>query len=116
MWPRRSALVQLIGALVLGTVLPLLGPIILGYFVDQATAGASTTELVTIAAGYLVVAVGAQGATVVRTWVASHQAWTATNRLREEMAAHALSLDIKYHGEHPPGEMIERVDGDVHAI
>jgi ATP-binding cassette subfamily B protein len=116
MWPRRSALVGLVGALALGTVLPLLGPIIIGYFVDQATAGASTTELVTIAAAYLVVAVGAQGATVIRTWVASHQAWTATNHLREEMAAHALSLDIKYHGEHPPGEMIERVDGDVHAI
>jgi len=116
MWPRRSALVGLIAALVLGTVLPLLGPIIIGYFVDEATAGASTSELVTIAAGYLVIAIGAQGATVVRTWVASRQAWTATNRLREEMAAHALSLDIKYHGEHPPGEMIERVDGDVHAI
>ena len=50
MWPRRSALVGLIGALVLGTVLPLLGPIIIGYFVDEATAGASTSELVTIAA------------------------------------------------------------------
>jgi ATP-binding cassette, subfamily B, bacterial len=116
MWPRRSALVGLIAALLLGTVLPLLGPIIIGYFVDEATAGASTTELVTIAAFYLVIAVGAQGATVVRTWVASRQAWTATNRLREEMAAHALSLDVRYHGEHPPGEMIERVDGDVHAI
>jgi ABC-type multidrug transport system fused ATPase/permease subunit len=116
MWPRRSALVGLIGALVLGTVLPLLGPIIIGYFVDEASAGASTAELVTIAAFYLVIAIGAQGATVVRTWVASRQAWTATNRLREEMAAHALSLDVRYHGEHPPGEMIERVDGDVHAI
>jgi ABC-type multidrug transport system fused ATPase/permease subunit len=116
MWPRRSALVGLIAALVLGTVLPLLGPLIIGYFVDEAIAGASTSELVTIALGYLVIAIGAQGATVVRTWVASRQAWTATNRLREEMAAHALSLDIKYHGEHPPGEMIERVDGDVHAI
>ena len=116
MWPRRSALVGLIAALALGTVLPLLGPLIIGYFVDEATGGASTSELVTIAGLYLVVAIGAQGATVVRTWVASRQAWTATNHLREEMAAHALSLDIRYHGEHPPGEMIERVDGDVHAI
>jgi ABC-type multidrug transport system fused ATPase/permease subunit len=116
MWPRRSALAGLIGALALGTVLPLLGPIIIGYFVDQAGAGASTSELVEIAAFYLLVAVGAQGATVVLTWVASRQAWTATNRLREEMAAHALSLDVRYQGEHPPGEMIERVDGDVHAI
>jgi ABC-type multidrug transport system fused ATPase/permease subunit len=116
MWPRRSALVGLIGALALGTILPLLGPIIIGYFVDRAAAGASTSELVEIALVYLLVAAGAQGATVVRTWVASRQAWTATNHLREEMAGHALSLDISYHGAHPPGEMIERVDGDVHAI
>jgi len=116
MWPRRSALVGLVGALALGTILPLLGPIIIGYFVDRAADGASTTELVEIALVYLLVAAGAQGATVVRTWVASRQAWTATNHLREEMASHALSLDISYHGAHPPGEMIERVDGDVHAI
>ena len=116
MWPRRSALVGLIAALALGTVLPLLGPIIIGYFVDRAADGTSTSELVEIALLYLLVAAGAQGATVVRTWVASRQAWTATNHLREEMAGHALSLDIGYHGEHPPGEMIERVDGDVHTI
>jgi ABC-type multidrug transport system fused ATPase/permease subunit len=32
------------------------------------------------------------------------------------LAAHTLSLDVSYHGKHPPGELIERVDGDVHAI
>src|SRR3954449_8762248 len=87
--PARRELAGLIGALVFGTVLPLLGPLILGYFVDRAIAGASTSQLVEIAVAYLVVAVGAQLATIVRTYVASHQAWTATNRLREELAAHA---------------------------
>src|SRR5439155_17106688 len=112
----RRGLGGLIGALAIGTVLPLMGPIILGHFVDRATRGAKTGELIAIATAYLVIAAGAQGATVVRTWVASRQAWTATNRLREELASHTLSLDIAYHGHHPPGELIERVDGDVHAI
>jgi ATP-binding cassette subfamily B protein len=116
LWPRRSALAGLIAALVAGTVLPLLGPIIIGHFVDRATGGAKTGELVAISVVYLVVAMGAQVATVVRTWVASRQAWTATNRLREDLAAHTLSLDLSYHGKHAPGELIERVDGDVHAI
>src|SRR3954453_15612948 len=116
LWPERRALGGLIGALAIGTVLPLLGPLVLGYFVDRAIQGAKTGELVAIAAASLVIAAGAQVATVVRTWVASRQAWSATNRLREEMAAHTLSLDIAYHGKHPPGELIERVDGDVHAI
>jgi ABC-type multidrug transport system fused ATPase/permease subunit len=116
LWPERRALAGLIGALVIGTVLPLLGPLVLGYFVDRAIDGAKTGELATIAAAYLLIAAGAQVATVVRTWVASRQAWTATNRLREELASHTLSLDISYHGKHAPGELIERVDGDVHAI
>ncbi|MEY2421882.1 MAG: ATP-binding cassette, subfamily bacterial [Acidimicrobiaceae bacterium] len=116
LWPERRALAGLIGALVIGTVLPLTGPIILGHFVDRAIAGAKSGELAAIAIVYLVVAAAAQAATVVRTWVASRQAWTATNRLREELAEHTLSLDISYHGKHPPGELIERVDGDVHAI
>src|SRR4051812_1998046 len=102
LWPRRSALAGLVAALVAGTVLPLLGPIILGYFVDRAIAGATTAELATVGVLYLVVAAGAQVATVVRTFVASRQAWTATNRLREELAAHTLSLDVSYHGKHAP--------------
>ncbi len=114
--PERGALAGLVAALAIGTALPLLGPIILGHFVDRAVAGAKTGELVLVGAVYLVVAAGAQGATVLRTWVASRQAWTATNRLREELASHTLSLDVSYHGKHPPGELIERVDGDVHAI
>src|SRR5207249_3515518 len=116
LWPERRALAGLIGALVFGTLLPLSGPIILGYFVDHAIKGARTSELAAIGVVYLVVAGGAQAATVLRTWVASRQAWTATNRLREELASHTLSLDVAYHGQHPPGELIERVDGDVHAI
>jgi len=116
LWPQRRALAGLVAALAVGTALPLLAPIILGTFVDRAIAGASTGELVGVAVIYLLVATGAQVATVVRTWVASRQAWTATNHLREELASHTLSLDIRFHGQHPPGELIERVDGDVHAI
>jgi ABC-type multidrug transport system fused ATPase/permease subunit len=116
LWPERRALVGLVAALVIGAVLPLLGPLLLGRFVDRAAAGAPTSSLVAVAALYLVVAIGAQVATVVKTYVASRQAWTATNRLREQLAAHALGLDMAFHGTHPPGEMIERVDGDVQAL
>jgi ABC-type multidrug transport system fused ATPase/permease subunit len=116
LWPGRRALVGLCVALAIGTVLPLLAPLILGYFVDQAIGGASTQRLIEIAVAYLVVAIGAQIATVFRTWVASRQAWTATNHLREELAAHALSLDLGFHTSHAPGELIERTDGDVQAM
>ena len=40
-------------------------------------------------------------------------AWTATNALRAELAWHCLNLDMGFHNEHTPGELIERIDGDV---
>ena len=38
------------------------------------------------------------------------------NRLRERLAAHALGLDLAFHVGRTPGELIERVDGDVVAV
>ncbi|GAA3815645.1 ABC transporter ATP-binding protein [Sphaerisporangium flaviroseum] len=98
------------------TALPLVAPLITGRFVDEAIGGASTRHLTLIALGYLAVAVSAQAARVVTAWLASRLAWDGTNRLRERLAEHALGLDMAYHGRHTPGEMIERVDGDVVAL
>jgi ABC-type multidrug transport system fused ATPase/permease subunit len=43
-------------------------------------------------------------------------AWTATNALRIDLTAHLVRLDLGFHKAHPPGELIERVDGDVDAL
>jgi len=97
-------------------MLPLLAPQLVRRFVDDAIAGAGGDTLGLLAAGYLAVAVAAQGARVLTAWLASRLAWDGTNRLRERAVAHALHLDLAFHGRHTPGEMIERVDGDVAAI
>jgi len=61
----------------------------------------------TVLAGWLVVT-AAYGAT--------RLAWAVTNDLRELLLRHTLSLDLSFHGTHPPGELIERADGDVTAL
>ena len=43
-------------------------------------------------------------------------AWTATNTLRQEMLQHCLELDQAFHKAHKPGELIERIDGDVDTL
>ena len=43
-------------------------------------------------------------------------AWTSTNELREDLALHCLRLDMSFHNQKTPGEMIERVDGDVASL
>ena len=39
--------------------------------------------------------------------------WSATNLLRVDLARHCLRLDMTFHKRHTPGEMIERIEGDV---
>ena len=50
------------------------------------------------------------------TYLGAVVGWSATNRLRTDLTAHLLGLDMKYHKERTPGEMIERIDGDVTAL
>jgi hypothetical protein len=42
--------------------------------------------------------------------------WRATNQMRNDLAHHCLNLDMDFHHQHTPGEMIERVDGDTTAL
>ncbi|WP_436763663.1 ABC transporter ATP-binding protein [Streptosporangium sp. V21-05] len=111
----RSAL-ALAAAIAAATALPLTAPQITRRFVDDAIGGAGTRHLTLIAVGYLALAVAGQAARMVTAWLASRLAWDGTNRLRERLAEHALGLDMAYHGRRTPGEMIERVDGDVVAV
>jgi ABC-type multidrug transport system fused ATPase/permease subunit len=103
-------------AVLFTTVLPLIGPQLTRAFVDGAMQGKQIAALTMIAVGYLLVALFGQAAKLLTAWLASRLAWDGTNRLREDLAEHALDLDMAYHGEHTPGEMIERVDGDVVAL
>lgn len=114
--PSRRASAALTLAVLATTALPLLGPQFTRAFVDGAMAGKETSALTMIAVGFLVVAVLGQAAKLLTAWLASRLAWDGTNRLREDLAEHALDLDMDYHGQHAPGEMIERVDGDVVAL
>ena len=49
-------------------------------------------------------------------WWSARVSWRAGNRLRERLAAHALRLEQAWHGRHSPGQLIERIDGDVEAM
>lgn len=116
LWPGRRAAAALTAAILATTVLPLAAPQLTQRFVDGAIEGESTRYLTLMAVGYLVLAVSGQAARMLTAWLASRLAWDGTNRLRESLAEHALDLDMAYHGKRTPGEMIERVDGDVVAL
>jgi ABC-type multidrug transport system fused ATPase/permease subunit len=106
-----------LGAIVaLGSGLSLSGPLVVRRIVDRANDGATAGELVRLAALFLALAVATQLIAVGVAWFATVAAWTTTNALRMRMARHVLGLDHEFHRRHTPGELIQRVDGDVTAV
>jgi ATP-binding cassette, subfamily B, bacterial len=105
-------------ALLLGTsiALPLMGPQILRNFIDSALAGSPLDLLIRLAGLYLLVAAARQLVSVGTIYVSEQLGWRATNPLRSDLLRHVLGLDMTFHNTHTPGEMIERVDGDVTAL
>ena len=107
--------VTLLAVLLLGSIgLRIINPQIIRYFLDTAIDGnASDDGLVVAAIAFLGISVLIQGMSVAATYFGEDVGWTATNNLRADLALHCLRLDMKFHNEKTPGEMIERIDGDV---
>lgn len=111
---RRAAVVTAL--LLVALLLRLAMPAMLGWFVDSAIDGRELSLLTGIALAYIVVALVAEGLQLIVTYVAVDMSWRAGNRLREQLARHALRLEMGWHGQHSPGKLIERIDGDVEAL
>ncbi|MCP3936077.1 MAG: ABC transporter ATP-binding protein [Actinomycetia bacterium] len=96
--------------------LPLLGPILIGRFIDDASTGATATHLFVLAGVYVAVGLARQFMAVVVAWTAADLAWTVTNEVRSDLTRHVLALDLGFHRRTSPGELVSRVDGDVTAL
>jgi ATP-binding cassette, subfamily B, bacterial len=93
--------------------LRILNPQIIRRFLDAATAGEPLTNLSLAALTFLGLALIVQLLSVAATYVGENVGWTATNNLRADLALFCLRLDMSFHNGRTPGEMIERIDGDV---
>jgi ATP-binding cassette subfamily B protein len=113
----QAGQVLLLALLLFGSIaLQLANPQILRRFLDSAQAGGAMPGLVRLALLFLGLALAQQVASVAQVYVGERVGWTATNALRSDLAAHCLRLDLSFHNAHTPGEMIERIDGDVTAL
>lgn len=118
---RVALLAAVLGA---NIALQLVNPQILRYFIDAAVrtaregaAGLGDPRSLTLAALlFIAVALATQGLAVVARYLSENVGWTATNALRADLADHCLRLDLSFHKERTPGEIIERIDGDVNAL
>lgn len=109
--------VLLLTLLLLGTIaFQLINPQIIRYVLDTAQAGAATTTLALAALLFIFFNLLQAGAGLALNYVGEDVSWVATNALRADLTRHCLRLAMGFHNSRTPGELIERVDGDVSAL
>lgn len=114
--PQRFRFILLV-CLLLGSIgMRVVAPQIMRSFIDAAQKGEAVRVLILMAAGFIGIALAQQLISVAVTYLGESVAWTATNALRAELAEQALLLDMSFHNDHTPGELIERIDGDVSEL
>jgi len=94
----------------------LVNPQILRYFIDTVIRGGNSTALALVGLIFVGVTLATQLISVLTTYLSENVTWTATNRLRTDLVSHCLTLDIAFHKSRTPGELIERIDGDVNML
>jgi ATP-binding cassette subfamily B protein len=110
---RWAGLGMLVG---LGALATILGPLVVRRIIDIAAEGTTAGAVARLSLLYLAIALVAQFLAVVVVWLATVAAWRTTNELRLTMTRHVLGLDHEFHRTHTPGELIQRVDGDITSV
>jgi ATP-binding cassette, subfamily B, bacterial len=111
--PQRPR-VLLLALLLLSSIgLQLANPQIVRFFIDTAQKGGPVGALTVASAAFLIVALVQQVVALGAAYLGAFVGWEATNRLRADLLHHCLGLDLPFHKSHTPGELIERIDGDV---
>ena len=96
--------------------LRIVNPQIVRYFIDTALGQGDDQALMWAALAFLGASLILQAVAVGAVYVGEDVGWQSTNQLRSDLARHCLKLDMTFHNDRTPGEMIERVDGDIADI
>ncbi len=114
--PQMSRVVLLTLLLFGDIALQLVNPQLLRLFIDTITSSGPQGVLLPVALLFIVVALFQQGVKVWAAYVSERVGWIATNALRIDLTLHLLRLDLSFHKMHTPGDLIERVDGDISTL
>ena len=114
--PQRSSVVLMAFCILASVGLQLANPQIVRFFMDTAQQKGDQKKLLEAAVVFIATSFVQQALNVAATYWSTRVGWTATNALRANLAEHCLKLDLSFHKARTPGELIERVDGDVSTL
>jgi ATP-binding cassette subfamily B protein len=114
--PYRKKVIILMLLLVVSVGLQLINPQIVRYFIDAAKGGAAGIYLTGAALAFIGISLVQQLFAIASTYISQDVGWSSTNALREDLLKHCIGLDMSFHKSKQPGELLERLDGDVSSL
>jgi ATP-binding cassette, subfamily B, bacterial len=114
--PQLGAISLLAVLLLAGIGLQLAAPQVIRFFLDTAQAGSPGNALFYAALVFIGFSVLQRLAALASGYLSDDLSWRTTNALRKDLALHCLRLDMGFHKTRTPGELLERIDGDVSTL
>ena len=117
--PQGARVLLLTLCLISGVALQLVAPQMISRFIDLVArhGGVAPIErLWSLASLFIAATLATQAVRLAGAYFSASVGWNAANRLREDLARHCLALDMSFHNARTPGELIERIDGDVSSL
>ncbi|HUP86081.1 MAG TPA: ABC transporter ATP-binding protein [Acidimicrobiales bacterium] len=115
--PHRRLVALLATTLFVTIGLQVTTPQLVRVFIDRATdPTAASGSLTAITAVYVTAVLLQQMFRIATAYLSEVVGWLSTNELRADLLEHCLALDPAFHETHSPGELIERVDGDLNGL
>lgn len=116
LWPQRYG-IALMGLLLIGSIgAEVAEPVVISFFIESVQSGDSWARLRDLIVLFFGVTACRHILRVSAAAMSERVAWSSTNALRADLAAHVLRLDLGFHESRSSGELIERIDGDVNQI
>jgi ATP-binding cassette subfamily B multidrug efflux pump len=114
--PYRWALIGVFILVVVGALLDLLAPFLMGMAIDRFIAAGDLAGLLRIVALMLGAYLGAWLAKIVQGFVMARVSQKAMRNLRRDLFEHLQTLSLAYFDRHPHGELMSRLTNDMDAI
>ncbi|HEX7542347.1 MAG TPA: ABC transporter ATP-binding protein [Anaerolineales bacterium] len=114
--PYKTAMVVVLGFVLVSTVLGLIGPYLMGKAIDGFIATKDAAGLVVIAIWMLVIFLLGNLADAISGWMMAGISQKALKGVRRDLFGHLQTLTLRFFDNHTAGELMSRLTNDIDAI
>lgn len=115
-WPHRRRMLLVATAITLNSAAGSGGPILISNGIDWMARNPSTTGMLLLAAGVLVLGAAAWSFNFIQQWFSARVVGDVVLKIREDVFAATIRHDLSFYDEHPSGKIVSRITSDTQDL